>query len=139
MDVMSRALRGVIIAGLVVATLILGAASIHTMTSGSPSMGAMSGATHVMESSDHVSGMHHPVAAAAADPTCDGMCGVGDALVTILCVAGVVARALLVLLLVPRSGSASRTLRVIQVHAQTAMRSRPRDTPQLTQLSISRT
>ena len=139
MDVMPRAVRCVIIAALMVSALILGAASIHAMTSGSSSMGAMTASAHVMTSSDDMSGMHHSAPATATDVTCDGMCGVGDALVTILCVAGVMALVLLLLLLLPRPGEASRILRVIEARVGSVALSRPRHTPGLAQLSISRT
>ncbi|HOW00699.1 MAG TPA: hypothetical protein PLY19_04420 [Rhodoglobus sp.] len=140
MDVMPRALRCVIIAALVVSALVLGAASIHAMTSGSSSMGAMSATTHVMAPADDMSGMHHSATAAATHPTCAaGMCDAGHALLTILCVAGVMALVLLLLLLLPRPGDASRMFRVIEERGSSGALARPRHTPGLTQLSVSRT
>ena len=139
MDVMPRALRCVIIAALMVSALILGAASIHAMTSGSSSMGAMTASAHMMTPSDDMSAMHHSAPAAATDVTCDGVCGADDALVTILCVAGVMALVLLLLLLLPRPGDASRILRMIEARVGSVALARPHQTPALTQLSISRT
>lgn len=132
---MPRALRCVLVAALLVSALVLGAASIHAMTSGS-AMGTMTAATHPMTPSDEASAMHH--SPPAADPACDGTCGAGDALMTVLCVAGILALVLLLLLL-PRPGDLDRVLRMIVARTRSVAASRPRRTPDLSQLSISRT
>ena len=117
------------------AALILGAVSVHAMAQGS--VDASSSGAHVMAAPDH--SMHTgAMAAPLVGSGCDAACQVGGALIAVLCVAAVVALA--VLLFLPGAASARGILGRVVVYAPAfEARGRPVRTPSLLQLSISRT
>jgi hypothetical protein len=139
--------RRVVLAALMAAALMLGAVSVHAMAE--DSVGASSSGVHVMAAHDHsmhggamagsmTASMVGSATVAMTGSGCDGACELGGALITVLCVAAAVALA--VLLFLPGAASARGILGRVVVYAPAFEgRGRPVRTPDLLQLSISRT
>ena len=131
---MTRALKNVMLAALVVSALLMGAIGIHEMSVSSP---AMAGSSHAInapsEPAPHEHGSPSPT-----PHTCDGTCEIGHDLLTVLCVvAGV---AMLLVMLLPPADSARLILSSLIRRAAFSLFVEVRaTTPSLVQLSISRT
>lgn len=122
-------LKSILLAVVVVSTLVVGAASMHAMSSGSAPMGqtmAHSQAHHVHEHGMPVTEAH-----------CDGMCELGGVVLDVLCVAGLVAM-VVVALLPRRVGGAVRAPRLWNAVVRSVQGFAP-PSRDLTELSISRT
>ncbi len=131
---MTRALRNVMLAALVVSALLMGAVGIHEMSVSSP---AMAGSSHIMSAPSETA-LHEHGSPSPAPHTCDGTCETGHALLTVLCVvAGV---AMLLMMLLPSADSARVILSSLIRRAAFSLFVKVRaTTPSLVQLSISRT